>query len=417
MLNTITREAQAYADIYHGKTLVLKVSGAEINSTAFSTLVADITHLTSLGVNIVLCFGGGDQINHEYAKHSTTQRQKIHGVGVTTPGVLNAGVIPAYRNMRQQLQSSFLSPVFVEPSDVKCSMIKDSRFGLVGVPQDIALPDAPLSIVGFTGMVGEQLVNVNADDIARQLIEQYRDRIEELILLTGTGGVLDQQSKIVPAILGKKLDEILRKQSSTVSVTDGMLKKLQAIREALSIVGKVVITKTDSLEKELLRWMGDGTMIIDEEQCQSSPLLKKEERILDTVIDANVQKGAFRTRGPDELERLKDNHDLLRIKKSPLGGFSVLPHKKWLELSAVWAGTIGNGIGRMVMDAAIKKAGPRPMYALSADDDAIAAFQAHQGFEGKGRLSNIKGSEDTPTHLGLYDTSARNPMLFIAKQR
>jgi acetylglutamate kinase len=399
-----------------GKTLVLKVSGAEINSTAFSTLVADITHLTSLGVNIVLCFGGGDQITKEYSKNATTPREKIDGVGVTTADVLNAGVIPAYRDMRQQLQSSFPSPVFVEPSDVKCSMIEDSRFGLVGVPQEIALPDAPLSIVGFTGMVDEQLVNVNADDIARQLAQQYRDRIEELILLTGTGGVLDTQGKIVPAILGKKLDEILQQQSRTVSVTDGMLKKLQAVREALSIVGKVVITKTDSLEKELLQWMGDGTMIIDEAQCHSSPLLKKEERILDAVIEANVQKRAFRTRGPDELERLKDNHDLLRIKESPLGGFSVLPHKKWLELSAVWAGTIGNGIGRMVMDAAIKKAGPRPMYALSADADAITAFQAHQGFESKGRLSEVKESDGTPAHLRSYDTSERNPVLFIAKQ-
>lgn len=416
MLNSITREAQAYADIYHGKTLVLKVSGAEINSTAFSTLVTDITHLTSLGVNIVLCFGGGDQINEEYAKHSTTPRQKIEGVGVTTSEVLNSGVIPAYRNIRQKLQSSFPSPAFVEPSDVKCSMIEDSRFGLVGVPQEIALPDTPLSIVGFTGMVDEQLVNVNADDIARQLAQQYRERIEELILLTGTGGVLDTQGKIVPAILGKKLDEILQQQSRTVSVTDGMLKKLQAVREALSIVGKVVITKTDSLEKELLQWMGDGTMIIDEEQCNSSPLLQKEERILDAVIQEHVRKGVFRARGSDELERLKNNHDFLRIKQSPLGGFSVLPYKKWIELSAVWAGTIGNGIGRMVMDAAIKKAGPRPMYALSADDDAIIAFQAHQGFESKGRLSEIKGSDGTPSHLRSYDTSERNPVLFIAKQ-
>jgi acetylglutamate kinase/GNAT superfamily N-acetyltransferase len=418
MLNQIPREAQAYADLYHGKTLVLKASGAEIQSEYFQQLAADIRDLTARGVRIVLTFGGGDQISRHYAGHTSAPRQKIDGVGVTTRDVLQYGVLPAYEEIRAKLQQALPQSVFVNPDQMVCDPITDSRYGLVGIPREVRLPDSELSIVGFAGSVDGQPVNVNADDVAKQIAMQYRDEVEELILLTGTGGVLNKSGTVVPLLTDTKMDDILSGSSDSITVDGGMLKKMQAVRDILTVTGKAVITRTDRLEKELLQWMGDGTMCVDTKQLASSPIQLRERHIFNAVYEQHVENGIFRPRPADELRRLRDNHHMVRVKKSPLGGFSAVPDGEWLELSAVWAGTIGNGIGRMVMDSAVKEAGRRNMYALSANEDAVEAFRKHGAFEERGSVSEARGSDGVPPSLLHYDTSTgRDPRVFVAKKR
>lgn len=409
MLKTIPREAQAYADLYHGKTLLLKVSGAEINGPDFPELVKDVRDLTKRGVRIILTFGGGEQISQMYGK----PREKIDGVGVTTNAVLQEGVLPAYHSIRGKLASAFPDGEIIEPKAVRCDPTENEQLGLVGTPREIVLRDAPLSVVGFVGMSGDTMLNVNADDIAKQLALQERDDIEELILLTSTGGVLNTREKIVSLLTERKLDEILSGTSDAVKVEGGMLKKLQAVREILDVVGKAVITKTDGLQRELLQWMGDGTMCVDTKQLTTSPLQIRERHIFDAIYEQYVRQGIFRPRSAEELERLAQNHHMIRVKKSPLGGFSAVPKGEWVELSAMWSGTIGNGVGRMVMDSALKEVGKRDMYALSTNPEAIAAFRSHKGFTSMGRLSALQASGSIPEHLMSYDTSERDPDIFV----
>lgn len=417
MLKDVPREAQAYADILHGRTLVLKASGAEINGPDFSVLAEDVRDLVSRGVKIVLVFGGGDQINEHYGKFSAEPRTKIDGVGVTDENVLRHGVLPAFRDIRGKIAKALPEATILETDDLVCDYTEDRRYGFVGVPKELILPDTNLSVVGFAGKVGNEEVNVNADDVAMQLARQCKDEIEELILLTGTGGVLDNKGKVVSLLSDAKLDEIIEGRSKSVSVNGGMLKKIKEVRRALDLVGKVVITKTSALERELLQWMGDGTLCIDGKQMKAGSMRYTEGPIFDAVYAEHVRTGVFRPRSAHEVERLKMNHKVVRIKNSPLGGFSPVPNGDWLELGAVWAGTIGNGVGRMVMDASLEHAGKRKMFALSADEDAVAAFQRHPGFDALGPLSDVKGSERIPTHLSAYDTTNRNPHVFIAKRK
>lgn len=413
MLSSIPREAQAYADLYHGKTLALKVSGAEIDGPDFSALAEDIRDLTQRGVKIVLVYGGGEQINQAYRTYTNEPRQKIDGVGVTTTEVLEHGVMPAYRSIQGKIRHELPDATFVEPDKLICETTSDSRYGLVGVPKELILPEADVSVVGFVGTVNGKEHNVNADDVVMHLAQEYRDRIEELILLTGSGGVLDTKGNVVSLLTDTSLDAILAGTHHSVQATDGMLKKLREVRRALDVVGKVVITKTSALERELLQYMGDGTLCADSKKMQASRMHYTEGPIFDAVLAEHTRAGIFRQRSADEVERLKMNHQMLRIKQSPLGGFSAVPNGRWLELSAVWAGTIGNGVGRMVMDAAILHANNRPMYALSRDDDAIAAFKRHKGFESFGPLQEAMSAHPEKIPEPLRGSDSRSE-LFIA---
>ncbi len=412
MLNGISRQANAYDSLYHGQTLVLKVSGAEIESPDFPKLASDITVLNEGGVNIALVFGGGDQINKKFGR----LRPKIEGVAVTNDDVLRNGVLPAYNDIRQKLMAALPHGVMLEPHDLQCDFHPNTQYGLVGIPKDIVLPDDKLVMAGFVGNVDGACANVNADDIARQLVEQYADRIEELLFLTNTGGVLDAEGHVVSLLTDKRIDAMLKNLEPKITVDGGMKKKMLEVRRALDNITKVVITKTSGLKDEIEKWMGSGTLCVNSNQLTTSPMRFIEEPIFDEVHKAYVERGIFRDRSPEELQLLKMHHQMLRAKNSPLGGLSLVPRGNWVELSGLWAGSIGNGIGQMLLESAKKAAGRRKMYALSSNPDSIAAFTASGLFRNMGPVSHVKSSlpEGVPAELMHYDTTKRDPHVFFA---
>ncbi len=413
MLKNISREAAAYDAIYHGRTLVLKVSGAEIGSADFPLLAEDIRCLVQKGVRIVLAFGGGNQISTQYGK----PRQKIDGVGVTNDDVLQNGVLPAYHDIRAQLSTLLPEGIFVEPEQMQCDLHPNAKFGLVGIPKNIVLPDTDLSFVGFVGKAGKQEVNVNADDIAMQLVTQYHDEVEELIFLTGTGGMLNGEGNIVSLLTTSRIDNILQGLDKDIIVDGGMRQKMQVVRRALDMIAKVVLTKTSKLREEIEQWMGSGTLAVNENTLSVSPLRYMEHPIFDHVVATYTEQGTFRPRTPEEIDEMKTQHRVLRAGNSPLGGFSVIPRESWSELSTVWAGSIGNGIGQMLLDAAVREAGRRKMYALAVADDAIQAFSRHPKFDALGSLSEAQKTrmDELPNSLAEYDTAKRDPQVFVKK--
>lgn len=399
--------------MYSGHTLVLKVGGTEIESPDFSTFVDDVQALIRSGVRIVIVYGGGEQISRHYGR----PRTKVEGMGVTDAEVLQRGVLPASEEIRRKLLIALPEGVVMPPEDIICDLHPNRQLGFVGLPRDIALPEAYLSLIGFVGQAGDQRVNVNADDIARKLVEQYSSEVEELIFLTSAGGVLDREDSIVPLLTAERIPAILSGNDKYITADGGMKKKLEEALKALPLVGKVVMTKIAALRAEIEQWMGSGTLCIDNRQLQISSMQWREEGIFDAVHDEYVKKGIFRPRTAEELRKLKTHHSMLRVKHSPLGGFSLLPQGKWVEIAAMWAGTIGNGIGRMLLDAALAEAHRRKTYALSTHEDAIRTFTTHSGFENLGLLSGakIERPDDIPEHLATYDTDKRNPYLFIAR--
>jgi len=261
-----------YLDFYRDKTLLLKVSGKEISGTSFGKLVDDIQFLTSNQIRILLVFGGGEQTDYFWKqKHPGEDRPKYQGIGITSREVLNDGVLPAYTAIRSKLEAALPGIFIVAPEEVlaeKMHRIDESGLdpGLVGRVETINVPESHiLTAVGFLGMdESGQKLNLNADDIVVKLVEQMGTKINEVIFLTESGGLLTGTGgELIPQLTMNEVAEVIEGRHPKIKVDGGMLKKLREIHKILPMVGKAVITNTQGLRREIEDKNGSGTLFFD----------------------------------------------------------------------------------------------------------------------------------------------------------
>lgn len=435
MLSKVEKAAGAYEELYKDKVVLIKVSGAEIEGENFPKLIEDIRWLIEKQIRVVLIFGGGDQITQKYKEATGDDRPKIDGIGVTTPDVLTKGVLPALNDIRGKLQEVLPGKtVFIEPEAMRCEIHPDPRYGLVGIPKEIDLPDAPVSAIGFVGtaedpsayppalldQIGAPLLNVNADDIAVALIRQYETLINELIFITKKRGVEDIHGEVAPLLTDIRIRRILASADPDISADGGMKKKLEAILSVLQAVGKIAITDAKSLRVEIEKWKGEGTFCVDTKQLVFTGMLPIEEAIFDAVFEEYEKSGKFRHREPDELNELKRHHFMLRIKNSPIGGLSLVPKENgWTELSSWWALAVGNGVGQLLLDSALEKMGANKLYAMALDPGAVEALKTNKSFRCLGKLSEARANhpDEIPPSLKdeiKYDVAKRDSYVFIS---
>lgn len=243
--------------LYEGATLLVKVSGREINGPNFPRFADDAQRLQdTYHTKLVIVFGGGDQIDAEWNERHPTARPKIDGVAVTSMDVLHDAVLPAYAKVRDTLRSRVSNIRLLRPDDVQCEMLDEERFGLVGRPTHINLPDVQTAGVGFVGMHRDQLLNVNADDIALGMVQQYPGQFNEAFFLTDSGGVYDIDGKVVPSIMATDIASILDGTHQRVRVEGGMKKKIASVDDMVRKIGKIAIINARDFGGELSELQG-----------------------------------------------------------------------------------------------------------------------------------------------------------------
>ena len=405
----------------------MKASGKEFLPETFPNLVESLRLFIAKGMKITLVFGGGEQIDREWKKKHAEPRPKIDGIGVTNEALLNDAVLPAFEDIRQQLHSALPELTILGSKNLGCKM--DENRGLVGIPERL---DAVISLtdtaIGFVGNVEGHQVNVNADDATQFLVDKFGDHFNEIIMLTDLGGVVDMQrgGRLVPLILSGGINEDGSHKS--LDVTGGMRKKLLSVRGILPHTGKVAITNSANLPKEVEDWRGGGTLCVQEDQMKCSSMRDEEREIFLSVFEEFAGQGYFRERTGQELDKVIDHHRILRIMNSPLGGFSLVPREgDWAELEVLWSGYMGNGVGDHLIQNAIRLFGEMDcskMFLLSTltkndDENQHALIRKkflNSGFILSGRISDLlKADSDIPIECASYDTSERDPYLFTYK--
>ncbi len=226
--------------------VVLKVSGNQLEPSVLPLLEQWAGH-QSQKVNVVLVYGGGQQITHHY--ESNTQQKRPPGVQKTTQEILTQGVEPAYQNLTQKLKSTFPQAHFAPPKSLECHYEDHPQKGFVGRPHYLNLPlEKPLSAVGFMGQVEGQNVNVNADWIVSHIAQQWQSQIKSVIFCTQTSGILDTKGQVVSKLKSPDLKTILDHAHPTVQVSDGMRVKIKEFGPILdSGVKKIQLTSLVSL--------------------------------------------------------------------------------------------------------------------------------------------------------------------------
>jgi acetylglutamate kinase len=257
-------EFEYYTSLHCGKKMVIKVSGGEFEKPEFSELIDTIHLLLENDITIFLVFGGGVQIDSFWKKFSENPREKKDGVGVTTPEVLENAVLPVYDFLTTYLSEKFSDMPFdtniLEPKDLQ--LTPTNEFGLVGNPQKITVDNSKsLHIIGFVGEdENGQQYNVNADEVALSLA--VSEDIDEVIFITGTGGVLDDFGNVLSKVFVPDLEAMISGKFPHVSVSGGMKKKCLEVLEMLKSVPKVAMAKSSTLQKELFTHKGAGTLCL-----------------------------------------------------------------------------------------------------------------------------------------------------------
>ena len=194
------------------------------------------------------------------SRHPNSVRPKRDGVGITSGLVLKDAAVPAYESIRVRLQEILGPHTMLTPEQVGASIKNFEKYGYVGSPEWVEGLETEDDLVslGFIGRQGGQLLNINADELIRAVL-QVRPA-KEVILLTSSGGVLNRKGDIVSQLNKMDIDDILDGRRPNIQAEGGMGKKLREVSRLLTMVDRVAVIRAQDLKRELLEEEGAGTL-------------------------------------------------------------------------------------------------------------------------------------------------------------
>jgi acetylglutamate kinase len=247
---------------------VVKVGGAVLRDD-LPALTSSLTFLQQVGLTPIVLHGAGPQLDEELAA-AGIEKQTIDGLRVTSPAALaivrkvfqeqNLRLVEALHAMDTRATSV--------PSGVFTSDYLDrDRFGLVGkvksinlAPIEASLRVGSIPVIASLGETAEgQILNVNADFAANELVRVLQPY--KIVFLTGTGGLLDDQGRLIDSInLSTEFDHLMAQPW----INGGMRLKIGQIADLLAdlpLTSSVSITQPSELAKELFTHKGSGTLV------------------------------------------------------------------------------------------------------------------------------------------------------------
>jgi acetylglutamate kinase len=271
-------EALPYIRQFAGKSVVVKLGGAAIDTQSDLALAQDVLLLRSVGVRCVLVHGGGPQVD-TMLRRVGKEPQFVDGLRVTDADTLEIVRMVLVGKINRDLVATINSqagddPVAVGVSGEDAGLLTvtpaDPALGFVGNVTAVRaelihrlLDDGLTPVISTVGANAEgQPFNVNADEAARAIAVAMK--AEKIVYLTAVPGLLENPSDettLVPRLTAAEL----RDRIDHESVGKGMIPKLRACADAVEqgvgfahiIDGRV----HHSLLIELLTDHGVGTMI------------------------------------------------------------------------------------------------------------------------------------------------------------
>ena len=398
-----SREARYYLKQYSEDDLqfaVIKVGGAVLEEQ-LKPLASALAFLANLGLMPIILHGAGPQLDLalEEASIPTVKRK---GLRVTTPDVMEVArpvIYRANRRLVSALEDEGVRATGIQHGVFVCDYLDREELGLVGDIKRIdleAVRDAVhRGVLPVVACLGEsptgQVMNINADIAARELIWEVKPH--KIIFLTGTGGLLDENGRIISAISLRTDFEWLIGQDW---VHSGMQLKLEQIGQLLSGLpdsASVSITSVGSLAKELFTHRGAGTLI-----------RKGEEIIEFNEFTDELKRKSTRLLEQSFGRELKDNYyDQLQIEcvlaSESFGAMAIvlkgIDGVPYLDKFAVTPEAQGAGLGAAVWQALVHRC-PQ-LYWRSRTQNPVTPWyfdQADAGFTADHWVAFSVGIED-----------------------
>ncbi|MEO1575910.1 MAG: acetylglutamate kinase [Pseudomonadota bacterium] len=266
------KEVQQYlkrfSDLDGLKFAVVKVGGAIIESQ-LNDLASSLTFLQQVGLTPIVIHGGGPQLNRALADEGI-ETVKRDGLRVTTPNVLRvARRVFQAENLRLTgaLRSTGSHAASLTGGVFEASILDEDKYGMVGDVTGVNIePVRAITQAGHIPVISPlaetpdgQILNINGDVAANALVAAVQPF--KIVFLTGTGGILDGQNRIIPSI---NLSTDYSRLMGEDWLHSGMRLKLEQIHALLSGLppeSSVSITRPGLLARELFTHRGSGTLV------------------------------------------------------------------------------------------------------------------------------------------------------------
>ncbi|MGH8072884.1 MAG: acetylglutamate kinase [Lysobacter sp.] len=264
----ISQYLKRFSQLDAARFAVVKVGGAVLRDD-LDALTSSLAFLQDVGLTPIVVHGAGPQLDEAMAA-AGIEKQTVNGLRVTSPEAL-AVVRRVFHSQNLKLvealqrgdarATSIVSGVF------EADYLDQGTYGLVGevkrvdlAPIQASLQAGSIPVIASLGeTVGGQIVNINADFAANELVQVLQPY--KIVFLTGTGGLLDEQGRVIDSInLSTEYEHLLAQPW----VNGGMRVKIEQIKQLLDrlpLSSSVSITKPAELAKELFTHKGSGTLV------------------------------------------------------------------------------------------------------------------------------------------------------------
>ena len=264
----INQYLKRFSQLDAARFAIVKVGGAVLRDD-LDALVSSLAFLQDVGLTPIVIHGAGPQLDAELSAAGIV-KQTIDGLRVTSPEAL-AIVRRVFhaQNLKlvEALQASDARATSIVSGVFEADYLDRERFGLVGevkrvdlAPIQASLQAGSIPVIASLGeTVGGQILNVNADFAANELVQVLQPY--KIIFLTGTGGLLDEKGKVIDSInLSTEYEHLMAQPW----INGGMRVKIEQIADLLGTLpleSSVSITRPADLAKELFTHKGSGTLV------------------------------------------------------------------------------------------------------------------------------------------------------------
>ena len=348
----ISQYLKRFSQLDAKRFAVVKVGGAVLRDD-LESLTSSLTFLQEVGLTPIVVHGAGPQLDEELSK-AGIEKKTVNGLRVTTPEAL-AIVRRVFQASNLQLvealQQAGARATSITGGVFEADYLGRDTYGLVGevksvnlAPIEASLHAGSIPVIASLGeTAGGQILNVNADFSANELVQVLQPY--KIIFLTGTGGLLDEEGKVIDSInLSTEFEHLMQQPW----INGGMRVKIQQIKDLLDrlpLTSSVSITRPADLAKELFTHKGSGTLVRRGEKVQRATSWDQLDLpALRTLIESSFGRQLL----PDYFERTP----LLRAYVSENYRAAVIlvdtPEGVYLDKFAVLDDAQGEGLGRAV---------------------------------------------------------------------
>lgn len=335
------------------KFAVIKISGATL-SEHMNAVSDDLAFLSKLGIYPIVVHGGGKPIDEALKKKGIVSK-KINGLRVT-----DEESIKVVSKVLNKLTTTLVTSInkkggrAINVNDLgmieiqKTNSVGNIDLGFVADVTDIhadklkeLCSSGHIPVLASLGKIKKSTYNINADILSNEIVKKIKPK--KFILLTGTGGILDKDGKIISAI-DIKYD--LKDLIDNNIISEGMLLKVQEVEKLLKHVPDTIveICSPENLLKELFTVKGSGTFV----RYGGNFIIKKSFSGLNTKKIKSLLEESF---GKVLIDNYFDDpidHIILEKDYSAIAIIKKLHTQYYLDKFAVSKNAQGNGLGKSV---------------------------------------------------------------------